>query len=33
MVTDNSQVVKAGPRLFFPAWDQTTGWELWAMRE
>lgn len=30
---DSSQVVKAGPRLFFPAFDPETGWELWAMRE
>lgn len=27
------EVVKAGPRLFFPGWDEETGWELWAMRE
>jgi ELWxxDGT repeat protein len=26
-------VEKAGSRLFFPAWDEETGWELWAMRE
>lgn len=30
---DSSQVVKAGPRLFFPGFDPDTGWELWAMRE
>jgi ELWxxDGT repeat protein len=27
------QIVKAGPRLFFPAWEEETGWELWAMRD
>jgi len=27
------QILKAGPRLFFPAWEEETGWELWAMRE
>ncbi len=27
------EIVKAGPRLFFPAFDPDTGWELWAMRE
>ena len=27
------QMVKAGPRLFFPAWEEEIGWELWAMRE
>jgi hypothetical protein len=26
-------VVKAGPRLFFPAWEKETGTELWAMQE
>ncbi len=30
---DSSRVMKAGPRLFFPAFDPETGWELWAMRE
>jgi ELWxxDGT repeat protein len=30
---DGSEVVKAGPRLFFPAWEEESGWELWAMRE
>ncbi|HKV08274.1 MAG TPA: ELWxxDGT repeat protein [Thermoanaerobaculia bacterium] len=28
-----SEAVKAGPRLFFPAWERETGRELWAMRE
>lgn len=27
------ELLKAGPRLFFPAWEEETGWELWAMRE
>lgn len=30
---DGLQIMKAGPRLFFPAWEEETGWELWAMRE
>lgn len=28
-----TELVKAGPRLFFPGWEEETGWELWAMRE
>ncbi|HSF38827.1 MAG TPA: hypothetical protein VLT87_03480, partial [Thermoanaerobaculia bacterium] len=28
-----SEAVKAGPRLFFRAWERETGTELWAMRE
>ena len=28
---DSAKILKAGPRLFFPAWDEQTGWELWAM--
>jgi ELWxxDGT repeat protein len=27
------EIAKAGPRLFFPSWDETTGTELWAMHE
>lgn len=29
----HSEVVKAGPHLFFPAWEEETGLELWAMEE
>ncbi|MEA2599628.1 MAG: hypothetical protein QOF89_620 [Acidobacteriota bacterium] len=26
------ELVRAGDRLFFPAYDTATGWELWALR-
>jgi ELWxxDGT repeat protein len=27
------KLLQAGPRVFFPAWDPKTGWELWAAQE
>jgi hypothetical protein len=31
-ITDPREMVRAGDRVFFPSYDTSTGWELWAVR-